>query len=154
MEIERADDTDVPELARMLRLMHHRVSTPDAADPAPDELEPFAADLREWWHGPGAGHAAFVARVDGAVVGAAWVALLPRVPRPGTLTRVSGDIQSVFVHPAHRGRRIASGLVRAALDHAQRHGAARATVHATSRAIPVYERLGFATSPALTQREG
>ena len=153
MEIARADDADVADLARMLWLMQDESRNAGSGEPGADELAAFTEQLREWRRGPGAAHAAFVAREDGAVVGAAWVALLPRVPRPGMLSRVSGDIQSVFVLPSHRGRGIASALVRTALGHAEERGAARTTVHASPRAIPVYERLGFAGSPKLMQLE-
>ena len=82
----------------------------------------------------------------------AWVALLVRVPRPGDTARRSADIQSVFVVPEHRDKGIGSSLVQAATEHAMRLGASRVTVHSGRRAVPVYERLGFASSPQLLQR--
>lgn len=82
----------------------------------------------------------------------AWVALLPRAPRPGDLSRVSADLQSVFVLPEHRGRGIGSALVRAATAHAQSRGASRVTVDSGPPAVPMYERLGFAPSRQLMQR--
>jgi len=82
----------------------------------------------------------------------AWVALVDRIPRPGSTNRMSADIQSVFVMPDHRGRRVGSDLVEAAAAHAARLGAIRVTVHSGSRAVPVYERLGFASSRQLLQR--
>jgi GNAT superfamily N-acetyltransferase len=83
----------------------------------------------------------------------AWLAFLPRVPRPGTTSRRSADIQSVFVVPEQRGRRIGSALVQAASEHAFRLGAERVTVHSGRQSVPVYERLGFASSRELLQRQ-
>lgn len=95
---------------------------------------------------------AFVARVHGSdLVGMAWLALVPRVPRPGTTARLSADIQSVFVLPEQRGKGVGQELVHAATEHVRRQGAARVTVHSSSRAVPVYERLGFASSRTLLQ---
>ncbi|MEV8371426.1 GNAT family N-acetyltransferase [Kribbella sp. NPDC056861] len=116
-------------------------------------VEKFAAELASWWATHQDSHLAFVAR-NPEIVGMAWVALVPRIPRPGATSRLSADIQSVFVDPAHRGHGIGSALVQAASEHAIRLGAARVTVHSGRRAVPVYERLGFESSRQLLQRQG
>lgn len=82
----------------------------------------------------------------------AWVAIVPRVPRPGATSRLSADVQSVFVMPEYRGRGVGSALVNAAAEHAARFGALRVTVHSGRKAVPVYERLGFQSSRQLLQR--
>lgn len=74
------------------------------------------------------------------------------MPRPGATSRLSADIQSVFVLPEHRGRGIGSALVAAASEHAEHTGSLHVTVHSGRRAVPVYERLGFASSRQLLQR--
>ncbi len=81
----------------------------------------------------------------------AWLALVPRVPRPGTVTRYSGDVQSVFVVPRERGKGVGGALIAAATRHALELGAGRVTVHSGRKAVPLYERLGFASSPQLLQ---
>ena len=113
----------------------------------------FAADLAAWWSQHGDSHHAFVAVDAGSeVVGMAWLALLPRVPRPGAPDRRFADIQSVFVVPEHRGRGLGSALVETTAEHAVRLGAPRATVHSSREAVPLYEGLGFASSARLLQR--
>jgi len=149
MDVGIAGRQDLPDLARLLW-----------SHAAPEEqtkqsVEEFAVDLAAWWAEHHDSHLAFVARLAGSgseAVGMAWLALLPRVPRPGTATRRSADIQSVFVVPEQRGKGIGSALVQAASEHAQRLGAGRVTVHSGRRAVPVYERLGFASSRELLQK--
>jgi GNAT superfamily N-acetyltransferase len=86
------------------------------------------------------------------IVGMAWVALVPRVPRPGATSRLAADIQSVFVLPEERGQGIGSALVKAASEHATRLGSLRVTAHSGRRAVPMDERVGFASSRRLLQR--
>lgn len=82
----------------------------------------------------------------------AWVALVARVPRPGETRRISADIQTVYVEPDYRGRGVGSALASAAVEHGEQAGAARVTVHSSRRAVPMYERIGFAASSRLLQR--
>jgi len=146
MRISEAGAADIPGLARLLFTMANPEERAEATEKA------FANDLTTWWAAHEHSHSAFVARLEAPeLVGMAWVALVPRVPRPGSTSRWSADIQSVFVTPEHRGRGIGSALVSAATEHATRLGATRVEVHSSSKAVPLYERLGFAPSPQLLQ---
>lgn len=134
-------------LARLLWL--------DTCDEEPEQrsLDPFTAEFAKWWATERHSHLAFVARLPRPeIVGMAWVALVPRVPRPGATSRLSADIQSVFVTPEHRGQGIGSALVAAASEQATYLGAVRVTVHSGRKAVPVHERLGFESSRQLLQR--
>lgn len=140
--IDRARTSDVAALARLLWLDTH------GDEPGATALEAFAASLGPWCEEHQESHVGFVARrLDGEVVGMAWVALVPRIPRPVPTMRLSGDLQTVYVLPEHRGRGIGSALVGAAASHAADAGALRVTVHSGRKAVPVYERLGFEASP-------
>jgi GNAT superfamily N-acetyltransferase len=147
VRISQANVDDVADLARLLWLdTHHE-------EPAQRFVDAFAAELAPWWAAHQDSHVAFVARLlRPEIVGMAWVALVPRVPRPGAVTRLSADIQSVFVLPEQRGQGIGSALVAAASEQAARLGSLRVTVHSGRKAVPVYERLGFKSSRQLLQR--
>ncbi|MFI7604343.1 GNAT family N-acetyltransferase [Micromonospora sp. NPDC049366] len=147
VRISQADEDDVTGLARLLWR-----DTLDE-EPASTSADAFAVDVGQWWTAHRHTHVAYVARLrTPEIVGMAWVALLPRVPRPGATGRFSADLQSVFVLPEHRGQGIGSALVEAASEHATRLGAARVTVHSGRRAVPVYERLSFESSRQLLCR--
>ncbi|MEP6842519.1 MAG: GNAT family N-acetyltransferase [Pseudolysinimonas sp.] len=147
MQISQATVDDVAGLAQLLWL--------DTLNEQPLQplVEVFAAELARWWATNYHSHAAFVARLDESeIVGMAWVALIPRVPRPGATGRLSADIQGVFVVPGQRGRGIGSALVEAASHHAMQRGSLRVVVHSGRTATPLYERLGFESSGQLLQR--
>ena len=147
MRIGQAGADDVAGLARLLWLDTHN------EEPAQRSVDAFAAELAQWWAVRQDSHLAFVARLlRPQIVGMAWVALVPRVPRPGATGRLSADIQSVFVMPEQRGQGIGSALVQAASEHAAHLGSLHVTVHSGRKAVPVYERLGFESSGQLLQR--
>ncbi|MEU5563535.1 GNAT family N-acetyltransferase [Micromonospora musae] len=147
MRISQANADDVADLARLL----WRDTLNE--EPAQQSVDAFAADVAQWWTAHQHSHVAFVARLlRPEIVGMAWVALLPRVPRPGATSRLSADIQSVFVLPEHRGQGIGSALVEAASEHATRRESLRVTVHSGRKAVRVYERLGFESSRQLLYR--
>jgi GNAT superfamily N-acetyltransferase len=147
VRISQANADDVADLARLLWLDTRN------EEPAQRSVDAFAAELAQWWVAHQNSHLAFVARLlRPEIVGMAWVALVPRVPRPGATSRLSADIQSVFVMPEQRGQGIGSALVEAASGHATRLGSLRVTVRSGRKAVPVYERLGFESSRQLLQR--
>lgn len=146
MRIDRAGIDDIAELARL------KWQDVPAELTSGRSLGDFTGEFAAWWQAHIDTHAAFVAREDdGALVGMAWLALVPRVPRPGATDRLSADVQSVFVLPAHRGRGIGSQLVAAASAHAVSLGATRVVVHSSDGAVSLYQRLGFHDSPQLLQ---
>jgi len=147
VRITQAGPDDVEDLAQLLW------KDTNDEEPAQESIDTFTDELAHWWAIHRETHTAFVARDDRpAIIGMAWIALLPRIPRPGATNRMSADIQTVFVMPQHRGHGIGSALVDAATQHATQLGAIRVTVHSSRKAVPVYERLGFESSPQLLQR--
>lgn len=113
----------------------------------------FVADFLAWAAEHESSHRCLVAVSDGSVIGMAWLAVTPRVPFPGTSHRASGDLQSMYVLPEHRGNRVGGRLVEAVLALARDLGLERVTVHSSRRAVPMYERAGFELSPVLFQAD-
>ena len=115
----------------------------EAEDGAGVDAADFAADFAAWIGSHGDTHQPFLAEVDGAAAGMAWLAVFERVPTIDAPHRLFGDLQSVYVLPGSRGAGIGAALVAAALEEARRRGVEHVTVHSSTRAVALYERAGF-----------
>jgi GNAT superfamily N-acetyltransferase len=98
-------------------------------------------------------HCCLVLLRNDVLIGMAWLALMRRVPHPGALDRMSGDVQCVYVVPNERGGGLGGLLVEAVLARARDLGLERVTVHSSDRAVTAYRRHGFVVSPRLLQVE-
>lgn len=119
----------------------------------PADETAFADALVAWAEANSATHTCFVAVVGDAIVGCAWLAVTPRVPGPGRLHRLSGDVQSVYVTPSLRGSGVAAALLSAVLERAEELRLERVVVHSSVEAVPFYRRLGFSSSDILLDVE-
>ena len=146
-----ATEADAADLAA-LKVHWSHPNDPDYEVDA-DEASTFAGQLRDWMRERGEQSVCIVASVGGQMVGMAWLAIYHRAPNVGDIERLSGDVQSVFVLPAHRGRGIGEAMMQALVDEADARGIRRVTVSSSTQARPVYERVGFRVPPRLLQRE-
>jgi ribosomal protein S18 acetylase RimI-like enzyme len=94
---------------------------------------------------------AFVAEVDGMVVGSAscqlYSGLYPNVFIPEY--RKYGYIWCVYVESSYRKRGIAKQLTSMAVNHLKAVGCTRVILNASPLGKPVYEQLGFLSSNAM-----
>lgn len=147
MQIRPATLDDAPSLAALLWRFSEHYET-DAAG-----LRDFTADLLRWWETHRVTHLAFLAiQSSGSAVGMAWLAIMARAPRPGNMTRMCGDVQSVYVLPEYRDSRVGSTLVATVLRYADDVRLEHVTVHANDRALPLYKRAGFTADGQLLIR--
>lgn len=103
----------------------------------------FATSFATWMHEHRDSHLGFLAEFEGDVVGMAWLLVAERVPSLDRPYRRFGDVQSVYVLPELRNARIGAALLAALLAEAGVLGLEHVTVHASTRAVPFYERAGF-----------
>jgi GNAT superfamily N-acetyltransferase len=115
--------------------------------------ETFEKGFAEWARRHTDSHRCIVVCRNGIVVGMAWLAVVERVPTPDSMSRATGDLQSVYLVPEARSGGLGSRLIAAALDEARALGLPKVTVQSTTRAVPVYSRNGFAASPKVLQAE-
>lgn len=116
------------------------------------ERREFAEDLAAWMRSQGQALECHVAEIDGELVGMAWLVLFERVPDIHDRTRLTGDIQSVYVRPQYRQQGIGRALVRSLIDAADGRGVPRVTVSANAAAAAIYSAEGFVTAPYLLER--
>jgi GNAT superfamily N-acetyltransferase len=142
--IRRADLDDIPALARLrwewrtVERGEYRLSRSD-----------FEAAFLQWWSAHQHAHVAYIAEQDGAAIGMAWLAIFDRIPQPRELTRLAGNVQSVFVLEGARNHGIGAALIDAVIAEARVRGLGYLIVHPSERAYPLYERLGFAQTDTL-----
>jgi GNAT superfamily N-acetyltransferase len=90
-----------------------------------------------------------VAELDGRVVGAMWVQLVERVPRPdeerGALP--IGYLTNVFVERELRAEGLGSRMLDEVLTWARARAVEEIIVWPSERSYPFYERAGFSRTP-------
>lgn len=116
---------------------------------ADDPRDVFAERFARWAQDNTASHECFVAVDDGRVIGMTWLAVMPRVPSARAFDRASGDLQCAYVVPDRRDAGVGGRLIDALVQRARERGLERVTVHSSPRAVPVYERHGFASQDRL-----
>ncbi|AXB42365.1 GNAT family N-acetyltransferase [Amycolatopsis albispora] len=114
----------------------------------------FVGEFAQWTKENAATHRCLVVLREDEVIGMGFLAITPRVPTPRAFERASGDVQCVYVVPEARDGGVGGQLIEALLRLADDLGLERVTVHSSARAIPAYERCGFAASPKLLQLTG
>jgi GNAT superfamily N-acetyltransferase len=113
----------------------------------------FVRGFAEWARENAATHRCLVLIRDGRVAGMAFLAITARVPTPREFARAAGDVQCTYVVPEARDSGLGGHLINAILRLAGELGLERVTVHSSERAVPAYERHGFAVSAKLLQTE-
>ncbi|WIV54827.1 GNAT family N-acetyltransferase [Amycolatopsis nalaikhensis] len=113
----------------------------------------FVREFAAWARENAETHRCLVVARGDEVLGMAFLAITARVPTPPAFSRATGDVQSVYVVPEARDSGLGGLLIDATLRLAADLGLERVTVHSSSRAVPAYERHGFARSPHLLQAD-
>ncbi|WSJ72503.1 GNAT family N-acetyltransferase [Amycolatopsis sp. NBC_00348] len=113
----------------------------------------FVREFAAWARDHTASHRCLVVVREDQVIGMAFLAITARVPTPTAFTRAAGDVQSVYVSPEARDGGLGGLLINAILRLAADLGLERVTVHSSKRAVPAYERRGFAVARHLMQAE-
>lgn len=136
-----ADEADLGGIAELLRL--GGVPGGPASMEDPDDLGPYRAALGEI---AGSGGAVLVAELAGEVVGVCQLIVFRHLQARGGRC---AEIESVHVHPDHRGTGVGSALLDEAVIRARALGCYRVQLTSnTARpdAHRFYERFGFAPS--------
>jgi GNAT superfamily N-acetyltransferase len=139
--VREAGEADLGRIVALLRMGPAPGGPPSTEDP--DDLGPYRAALHDIKQSDGA---VLVGELHGAVIGVCQLIVFRHLQAHGGLC---GEIESVHVHPDHRGAGVGAALVKAAAAMARDRGCYR--VQLTSNAARpdahrFYERLGFVPS--------
>ncbi len=137
--VRRATTADALALAEL----RWRWRTEERGEPDTDR-DAFLAHFTAWAADHLATHLPFLVDVDGQPSGMAWLMLAVRVPTPASADRRIGDVQSVYVVPELRNSGVGAALMDAVVAEALDRGLEHVTVHSSERAVPFYQRSGFA----------
>lgn len=89
---------------------------------------------------------AWVAEVDGEVVGCGGLVIHTVPPTPRNLAGKEGYIMNMFTRPKWRRRGIGTAILSCILDQLRREDIPLASLHATLDGRPIYKRAGFTES--------
>jgi len=136
--IRPATESDLGRAVELLLLGAPPGGPPRVEDP--DDIGPYAASLREI---DAAGGVVLVAELGGEVVGVCQLIVFRHLQARGGRC---AEIESVHVHPDHRGCGVGTALVRDAVGRARALGCYRVQLTSDARrqdAHRFYERLGL-----------
>jgi GNAT superfamily N-acetyltransferase len=143
--IRIASPADAPALAAL-----RRAWTAEQHGPVDDEG--FEARFRDWYERESARRFSWLAEVRGEMVGMMNLVVFDRMPQPGREPGCWGYLANSFVLAEYRNHGIGSLLLRALLAHADSHGYERVVLRPSPRAVPFYQRAGFAQGTDLLVR--
>ena len=135
--IRIADSADGPAIAALRQTW----TAEDHGDVADDGFE---ARFLGWYERESARRISWVAEISGRPVGMMNLALFERMPRPGHETGTWGYLANAFVLAPYRNQGVGAELLAALVAYADDHGFIRVLLRPTERAIPFYQRAGFA----------
>ena len=115
------------------------------SNPVPDspERSSYVTAFAAWTREHAGSHLPFLAVAGDEPVGMAWLAIVARPPGVDHFHRFVGDIQSVYVIPAWRGRGVGGLMMATIIAEAKARGMTNLSVRAGRRPRPFYRRLGF-----------
>ena len=143
--IRRAEDADVPAIVA-LRSEWTQEWGGAADDPG------FAERFADWFERESPRRVTWLAEADGRAVGMMNLSVFDRMPRPGQAPSSWGYLANAFVLAAYRNRGIGGKLLAALLGYADANHFARVVLSPSQRAIPLYQRAGFAPADSLLLR--
>jgi GNAT superfamily N-acetyltransferase len=135
-------------------ICRHRADMFREAGAAPEEiLDTMTAHFREWLRPKlrDGAYLGWIVEHEGLPIAGAGMIVLdwPPHPRHPADSR-RGYVLNVWVEPEHRGRGLATGLMKTAQQEALRQGIVLMTLHATAAGRPVYEKLGWQPMPEMS----
>jgi GNAT superfamily N-acetyltransferase len=139
--IRRAFPSEIDEIMRHRRGMFHDMgfTHPSALDAMQCTSEGFIKEALT----DGSYHQWFAEISGSQVIGGVAVLTHPWVSSPVNPRPQKAYVLNMYVYPEFRGKGVAQGLMRRAIQWCREEGFRSAYLHASEMGKPLYERLGF-----------
>lgn len=138
-----------------LLVRHRRGMWAEIASFTPPELEAADRAYRRWAR-PRIKSGSLVGFVietaAGEPVASSCLWMMPTQPRPGRASTKAPYLMSMFTERRHRGKGLATRLVREARRWARAHGCGMIVLHASRFGEPIYRREGYARTTEMRLR--
>lgn len=140
--LRRATAADANEVARLRWQFTAELGHPT------ENLEAFRPTFATTWRRltDGGPLLAWVAEVDGALIGIVCLETVAKIPRPNPRSRAFGYVTNVYVEPAWRGRGIGERLMQVLIEESRALGHGMLVLWPSERSAEFYARLGFRPS--------
>lgn len=92
---------------------------------------------------------ALMAKIDGKIVSAAFLAIQEKPANPSFITGITGTLLNVITYPEYRKQGIASKVVQRIINEAEKMGVSSIDLSSTEDGKTLYEKIGF-TKPSYT----
>lgn len=137
--LRRAQVNDAPLIQAQRDAMFTDMGVP------PEKLSPRQQAGLDWHRRllASGGYTGLLLEHSGQVIAGAGILWTDMPPNPDTDSSVRAYIMNVYVHPEHRGQRLAEWLMQAVLDECRARQVHIVTLTASDAGRPTYERLGF-----------
>ena len=115
------------------------------------EEAPLSAAFAEWLRAvmPTGQYRAWLAHAaDGTVAGGAGATIIPWPPGPKYPGNLLAFVFNVYTEPPHRRRGVARLLMETIHDWCRGHGVTSVALNASADGRPLYDRMGYAVTPA------
>ncbi len=89
---------------------------------------------------------AWVAEVNGEIIGTSGVVMFERPPVYGNLSGLEAYIMNIYTVPSWRGKGVAMALLREIISYVKKTDARRIWLHATEDGKRLYEKVGFVST--------
>ena len=149
MNLQEATSDDIRQLA-----IHHRKMFEEIWEQKGQKIEVTKAQEIEKAYSrklekeiPGGTCKAWVVKNGNEVMASGGITIVSSVPVPGDTNHKVAYLHSMYTEKEYRGRNYAQQIIHTAIQYCKDNGINRVVLNASDAGKPIYERIGFVSSP-------
>lgn len=149
--LREAAEQDIPQMA-----IHHRLMFEEIWEKRGEQIETCAGREIERAYSsklsaelPTGSCKAWLIERGNQIVASGAISVVSFVPTPMDFSSRVAYLHSMYTEAGERGKNYASRIVKAALEYCKTNGIKRVILNASEAGRPIYEKIGFASSPEM-----